>query len=175
MTAITEESVTGPSGGDAGTVPPAVFREAMTRFASSVTVVTAYDGGDPVGCTATAVFSLTDRPPTMLVSLASGSGTLGHIRAAGRFAVNVLPWRLRTLAERFALLPSGQRFAGVAHTGRCGAPLLTGAVAGVVCEVTRSVPVGDHTLVIGRVLHAETDDGAAPLVHFARRQTRPEA
>ncbi|MER7839434.1 flavin reductase family protein [Streptomyces sp. NPDC096040] len=175
MTAITEEARALPSSGSADTVAPEAFREAMTRFASSVTVVTAYDGAVPVGCTATAVFSLTDRPPALLVSLATGSTTLGNIRAAGRFAVNVLPWRLRGLAERFAVLPSAQRFEGVPHTARFGAPLLDGAVAAMACRVTQYVPLADHTLVIGEVVHAETDQDGQPLVHFARRQTRPEA
>jgi flavin reductase (DIM6/NTAB) family NADH-FMN oxidoreductase RutF len=174
MTAITEEAVARASGGG-GTVAPEAFREAMTRFASSVTVVTAYAGSAPVGCTATAVFSLTDRPPTLLVSLAAGSSTLGHIRAAGRFAVNVLPWRLRGLAERFAVLPPAQRFETVAHTARSGVPLLDGAVAALACRVGRYVPLADHTLVIGEVVRAETDRDTVPLVHFARRQTRPEA
>lgn len=169
------ESIARPSPGRSDTVEPETFREAMARFATSVTVVTAYDADTPVGCTATAVFSLTDRPPTMVVSLASASGTLRHITAAGHFAVNVLPWRLRALADRFARCPSGQRFEGVEHTARSGAPLLTGAVAGLVCRVTRLVPLADHTLVVGEVLHARTEDHADPLVHHARRQTRPEA
>ncbi|MFG2454774.1 flavin reductase family protein [Streptomyces sp. NPDC048512] len=175
MTAITDGPLAGPSPGGTDTVAPGTFREAMTRFAASVTVVTAYDAKSPVGCTATAVFSLTDRPPTMVVSLASTSGTLRHITASGLFAVNVLPWRLRALADRFARLPSGHRFEGVEHTARFGAPLLTGAVAGLVCRVTRLVPLADHTLVLGEVLHAQTEDHEDPLVHYARRQTRPEA
>ncbi|MFJ3306311.1 flavin reductase family protein [Streptomyces sp. NPDC086549] len=173
MTALTQEAVAPGNGPD--TVPPDAFRDAMARFARSVTVVTAYDGTHPVGCTATAVLSLTDRPPTLLASLASDSGTLRHIRAAGRFGVSVLPYRLRAQAARFAVLPSARRFDGVAHTSRCGAPLLDGAVAGVVCHVTRFVPVADHTLVIGHVVHSAVDEGAEPLIHFARRQTRPEA
>ncbi|MFF0190548.1 flavin reductase family protein [Streptomyces sp. NPDC005244] len=175
MTAITDGPVAGPSPGDTDTVAPETFREAMTRFAASVTVVTAYDAEAPVGCTATAVISLTDQPPTMLVSLTSASSTLRHITAAGIFAVNVLPWRLRSLADRFARLPAGQRFDAVEHTARFGAPLLTGAVAGLVCRVTHLIPLTDHTLVAGEVLHARTEDHEDPLVHYARRQTRPEA
>ncbi|MFE7935340.1 flavin reductase family protein [Streptomyces sp. NPDC057456] len=172
MTATTGEAVTSAGGPD--TVPPELFRDVMTRFARSVTVVTALDGEHPVGCTATAVLSLTDRPPTLLASLDSGSGTLRHIRAAGRFGVSVLPYRLHALAARFAELPAARRFDGIDHVSPHGAPLLRGAVAGVVCRVTRYVPLADHTLVIGLVVHAETDEDAEPLIHFARRQTRPE-
>lgn len=172
MKATTREAVTAAGGTD--TVPPESFREVMTRFAGSVTVVTGHDGTRPVGCTATAVLSLTDRPPTLLASLASDSATLRHIRAAGLFGVSVLPYRLRSLAARFAELPADRRFDGVDHTSPHGAPLLGGAVAGVVCRVTRYVSLGDHVLVVGHVIHAETDEDAEPLIHFARRQTRPQ-
>ncbi|MGW1143409.1 flavin reductase family protein, partial [Streptomyces zhihengii] len=64
---------------------------------------------------------------------------------------------------------------GVEHTARFGAPLLTGAVAGLVCRVTRLLPLADHTLVVGEVRHAQTENDEDPLVHYARRQTRPEA
>ncbi|WP_159054163.1 flavin reductase family protein [Streptomyces sp. AS58] len=165
----------GPLPGGTNTVAPETFREVMTHFAASVTVVTAYDTNTPVGCTATAVFSLTDAPPTMVVSLTSASSTLRHITAAGFFAVNVLPWRLRALADRFARLSSGRRFDGVEHTDTFGAPLLTGAVAGLVCRVTRLIPLADHTLVVGEVVHARAESHEDPLVHYARRQTRPEA
>ncbi|MES4889605.1 flavin reductase family protein [Streptomyces sp. NPDC096012] len=173
MTAITH----GPPAAAAGTadpVPPDVFRETTTRYAGSVTVVACADG-DPVGCTATAVPSLTDRPPALLVSPAGNGGTPARVRTAGRFGVSVLPREPRSPADRFARLPAARRFAGVAHDGRCGAPPLAGAVAGAVCEVTRYVPLADHPPAVGRVLHARTDDGGAPLVHFARRRTRPEA
>jgi flavin reductase (DIM6/NTAB) family NADH-FMN oxidoreductase RutF len=78
------------------------FHDVMSRFATCVTVVTAYNAGRPAGCTATAVFSLTDRPPTMVVSLTTSGGTLRNLRAAGVFAVNVLSWRQRELYRQCA-------------------------------------------------------------------------
>ncbi|CAL9655788.1 flavin reductase family protein [Streptomyces sp. Tu 3180] len=170
MTPLTAEaSAASPVPERAGTVAPAEFREAMTRFATCVTVITAQAGSRPVGCTATAVFSLTDRPPTLVMSLASGSGTLRAVREAGAFAVNVLSWRQRPLVDRFARLPAGRRFEQVPYDTVHGAPLLEGAVAGVVCRVSDCVPLDDHVLVSGRVVHARADEDATPLVHFARR------
>ncbi|MFI8193402.1 flavin reductase family protein [Streptomyces sp. NPDC085946] len=175
MTSLTAEaSAAGPVPEGAGTVAPAEFREAMTRFATCVTVITARSGSRPVGCTATAVFSLTDRPPTLVVSLASGSGTLRAVRAAGTFAVNVLSWQQRALADRFARLPAELRFEQVPHDTVHGAPLLDGTVAAVVCRVAECVPLEDHVLVSGRVLHARTHEDVTPLVHFARRPSTPE-
>ncbi|MFF9203831.1 flavin reductase family protein [Streptomyces sp. NPDC014986] len=170
MTSLTAEaSAASAVPESAGTVVPAEFREAMTRFATCVTVITAQAGSRPVGCTATAVFSLTDRPPTLVVSLASDSGTLRAVRAAGTFAVNVLSWQQRALVDRFARLPGEARFQQVPHDTVHGAPLLEGTVAGVVCRVADCVTLDDHVLVSGRVVHARTHEDVTPLVHFARR------
>ncbi|MFJ9819123.1 flavin reductase family protein [Streptomyces sp. NPDC101151] len=157
----------------AETVSDEQFRDVMTRFAACVTVVTAY-GADrtPVGCTVTAVFSLTDRPPSMAVSLRTESGTLNHIRAAGTFAVNVLPWHRRELAQRFATAEPLLRFHGVGHTERDGAPVLTDALASVVCRTTHEVPLLDHTLLVGAVLRAEAADAGQPLVLYRRAAHR---
>ncbi|MFD8260126.1 flavin reductase family protein [Streptomyces griseoluteus] len=175
MTALTAATAgAGPVPRGIGTVAPAEFREAMTRFATSVTVITALAGDRPVGCTATAVFSLTDRPPTLLVSLASHSGTLRAVRSAGTFAVNVLSWQQRDLADRFARLPGELRFDRVPHDTVHGAPLLEGTVTGVVCRVADCVALDDHILVSGRVVHARVHDGVTPLVHFARRPSTLE-
>ncbi|MEU6556717.1 flavin reductase family protein [Streptomyces sp. NPDC046915] len=176
MTALTAETTApGPVPEGAGSVQPAEFREAMTRFATCVTVITAHTGTRPVGCTATAVFSLTDRPPTLVVSLAAGSGTLRAVRAAGGFAVNVLSWQQRALADRFARLPAERRFDQVPYDTVEGAPLLAGTVTGAVCRVADCVPLDDHVLVSGRVLHTRTREDLTPLVHFARRSSPLES
>ncbi|MEV5977394.1 flavin reductase family protein [Streptomyces sp. NPDC052114] len=144
------------------------FKEAMTRFATCVTVVTASTSGTPVGCTVTAVFSLTDDPPTMAVSLRTASRTLRDIRAAGTFAVNVLPWHRRELAQRFATADPAVRFDGVGHVLRDGAPVLTDAEAVVVCRTAQEVPLLDHTLLVGTVLSAETAADGQPFVLYQR-------
>ncbi|MBT2383352.1 flavin reductase family protein [Streptomyces sp. ISL-11] len=144
------------------------FREVMTRFPACVTVVTAYDEDGPAGCTATAVVSLTDRPPSMAVSLNSGSGTLRRIVAAGTFAVNVLPAHLGHLVEQFATAGAAHRFDGVDFGPRHGAPVLAEAVASVVCDVTHTVPLLDHTLLVGAVVSAGATDDGEPLVLYRR-------
>jgi flavin reductase (DIM6/NTAB) family NADH-FMN oxidoreductase RutF len=166
-------AVDGPRLHAGGTIGRSDFHEVMTRFATCVTVVTAYDAQRPVGCTATAVFSLTDRPPSMVVSLAAGSGTLRHIRAAGTFAINVLPWHRRELAHQFATSESDRRFEGVSHEERHGAPVLTEAVASVVCRLAQDVPLLDHSLIVGEVISAGVDGCADPLVLYRRQQRRP--
>src|SRR5256885_15338567 len=71
-------------------VSPEEFRDAMSAFATGVTVVTAVGQGGPSGATANAVTSLSLDPAMMLACLDRGSRTLTSVRAQGRFGVNAL-------------------------------------------------------------------------------------
>ncbi|MET9428704.1 MULTISPECIES: flavin reductase family protein [unclassified Streptomyces] len=147
----------------------AAFRAAMAHMPTSVTVVTAYaaDGArpGPVGCTASAVLSLSLRPPSLLVSLAATGRTARAIRRAGGFAVNVLSWEQRELTRRFAEEPPCRRFDGVPWAYEQGQPVLIGAAASVVCAVDSCYDVWDHTLLVGRVLHSAHHPDRTPLVY----------
>jgi hypothetical protein len=57
------------------TVEPAVFREAMSRLGAAVHVVTTAGPGGKAGTTVTAVCSVSDAPPTLLMCLNQRSHT----------------------------------------------------------------------------------------------------
>ncbi|NBE50595.1 flavin reductase family protein [Streptomyces boluensis] len=142
--------------------PPVVsgdrFRHAMARLPTGVAVVTATGPDGPVGCTVNAVMSLSLRPPSLLVSLGTGSRTLDRILSCGSFGVNVLPWSARQLAGQFAVGTAAQRFAGVDWEPRHGVPVLSAAAVGVVCAIGETVRLHDHTLLAGTVLWTRADE-----------------
>lgn len=155
------EPVTLPDGSDdhRDTVPPDDYRNAISLLPTGVSVITAVrSGGGPAGCTANAVMSLSLAPPSLLISLCTGSRTLSAVMAAGTFAVNVLSWPDRHLAQRFATAAPHQRFQGVPWSLAHGAPVLTSAVLGAVCEVAEAVPLLDHTVVAGTVVGLRTGE-----------------
>lgn len=148
------------------------LREAMSRFATGVTVVTTRGAdGEPLGTTASAVASLSLEPPLVLVCLAHTSRTLSALRAHEAFAVNVLSAEQGDLAVAFARSGPceawGDEPPPVAATG---VPLLGGALAALDCVLDDVLPGGDHAIVVGRVLatelHSEPPD---PLLTFRRR------
>src|SRR5690348_5369262 len=113
-----------------------LFRRVMGSFASGVTVITTQAPGEPPrGFTASAVSSLSLEPRLLLVCISNVSATLGAIRAAGAFAVNIMANEQQALAQRF----SGRveaKFTGVAwEPGTLGMPLLGGALAYAECRV----------------------------------------
>jgi flavin reductase (NADH) len=101
------------------------YRDFMSMFPTGMALVTAVDlYGVPHGMTCTALASVTLCPPTLLVCLNSGSGTLAAVRARGIFAVNLLDSGGRGAAELFGSA-AGDRFrrvlweAALARPCRC--------------------------------------------------------
>ena len=136
----------------------------MALVPTPVTVVTAPGASEPAGATANAVASLSLDPPLMLVCLDHRSRTLEALRAAGRFAVNVLSAEGEAEARAFATtVPHAEKWQGVAASERSGVPVLDEALVWVVCELRDLLDGGDHTIVTGTVLELGSGEGD-PLV-----------
>ena len=132
------------------------YRDAMSHVAGAVHVVTTSDGVSRCGFTATAVASVSDRPPTLLVCANAGSATTRAIITAGRFCVNTLAFDDEALAETFAgrtELRGDARFAeGRWGTLETGAPVLDEALVSFDCRLRESPLVATHHLLIGEVV-----------------------
>lgn len=154
------------------TVPaldPTDFRNAMSKFASGVTVVTAHaPDGTPVGFTASAFSSLSLDPPLILVCLDRRAECFEAFQHADTFGVSILRHGQDAIAMRFAT--RGADKFGVADTspGESGVPLVDGAIARVECTMHERVEGGDHVILVGEVTKAVTEDGE-PLLHYARQ------
>jgi flavin reductase (DIM6/NTAB) family NADH-FMN oxidoreductase RutF len=150
-------------------VAPAVLREAMGHFATGVTVITSVGSdGEPVGTTANAVTSLSLDPPLVLACFDRASSTLSALRGHGAFAVNVLGQRQHQLSTNFARRGLAAVWDGIRHhRGPTGSPRLADVIAVIECTVERSLPGGDHEIIVGRVRHvAISADGATPLLFW---------
>ena len=106
---------------------PREFRNALGRFASGVTVITAHHEDHTHGMTANAFVSVSLDPPLVLVSLDNRSNMHRILPNARRYGVSVLAEGQEALSNHFA----GQPIPGVNFSFhmRQGIPLLEGAVA----------------------------------------------
>ena len=147
-------------------VSPDLFRTVLSRFASGITVVSVRDRlGADHGMTVSAFSAVSLNPPLVLACIGHDATIAGAIATADRFGASILSSRQRPLSVKFAE-PHASRFDGVAITrGATGVALLPGALAHLECRVTARHEAGDHTIVVGEVIHAQAFDGA-PLVHF---------
>ncbi len=142
------------------------FKEAMSRFATGVTIVTALEEGAPVGFSCQSFVSLSLEPPLVALAPAKTSTSWPRIARAGSFCVNVLSDRQSDVCMNFAV-SGGDKFVGVpwhpAETG--GAPIIEGSLAWIDCQLELVHDAGDHELVIGKVLELGLGDGE-PLLYY---------
>lgn len=135
-----------------GSVSASRFREMMSRFPTGVAVVTATDRlGQPHGATCSSLSSVTLSPPTLLVCLQTNGATVTAIQSTGRFAVNLLRFDSRRVAELFAD-PDADRFSRVAWRPLPSSRLPClhcDAFAVADCRVTHELQIGDHVIVAG--------------------------
>lgn len=143
------------------------FREVMAGVASPVTVVTSIVDEVPHGTTVSAFASLSMRPPMVLVSLDRGSQLLAVVRQTQRFGVNVLGAKQSAAALAFARKGGPDKFHGVPWEVQHQLPRLAGAPGWLACDVSALVEGGDHVLVLGTVVSAETR-GEPPLIYHRR-------
>ena len=144
------------------------FKEAMSRFATGVTIVSGMEGPEPVGFTCQSFVSLSIDPPFVAVAPARTSTSWPRIARAGSFCVNVLGDHQRQLCQGFAV-SGGDKFDGVSwHPAPItGAPVIEGCLAWVDCRVELVHDAGDHELIIGKVLDLGVG-GGFPLLFFRR-------
>ncbi|NRA31226.1 MAG: flavin reductase family protein, partial [Parvularculaceae bacterium] len=57
---------------------------------------------------------------------------------------------------------------GEGETFKTGAPLLKGRVAGFDCRLANRFKVGDHTILVGEVVHFDSTPGQ-PLIYAGRQ------
>lgn len=141
-----------------------LFRDAMGKFATGVTVVTTQHNDESYGMTANAFMSVSMDPKLVVVSIGHKARFLPKIKESKKFAVNVLSADQKAYSMAFA----GQlKDEMVIHFEElAGLPVLPGALAQVSCEVVSEHVEGDHTLFIGKVLDIKLTDGE-PLVFFS--------
>jgi flavin reductase (DIM6/NTAB) family NADH-FMN oxidoreductase RutF len=142
------------------------FRNALGRFATGVTVITAVHEDHPHGMTANAFVSVSLSPPLILVSLDNRSNMHRILSAVGRFGVSVLAEHQEGLSTHFAGRP--QENLQVSFVDRAGMPVIEDAVAYFVARVADTHPAGDHTLYIGEVEHFEHREDRPLLFHAGK-------
>jgi flavin reductase len=154
------------------TVDPAAFREAMSRLGAAVHVITTAGGAGKAGTTATAVCSVTDAPPTLLVCLNRRSQTNPAVLHNGVFCVNTLAHSGAEIADLFAGrtgIQGADRFAsGDWSVLATGSPVLAAAAVALDCRVIEVRSVGSHNVFFGAVEMVRLGAGGPVLVYHER-------
>jgi flavin reductase len=158
------------------TCEPVAFRDAMSRLGAAVHVVTTAGPAGKAGATATAVCSVSDTPPTLLMCLNRRSQTNPVVQQNGVFCINTLGASGAELADIFAGrtgLTGLDRFAtGEWTVLATGSPVLASAVIAFDCRIIEVRSVASHNVFFGAVETVRLGPAGPALVYHERAYKR---
>jgi flavin reductase len=146
------------------------FREAMSRIGAAVNIITTDGQGGRTGFAATAVCSVTDSPPTLLICLNKSASVHQAVTQNRVLCVNTLEAGHEELSRRFGGKTNPEeRFAGATWTQTgSGALALEDALVSVDCEIADVVERGSHDVLFCRVLDVKVREGGRALIYLNR-------
>ncbi len=148
------------------------FRNAMARLGAAVNIVTTDGPAGRAGFTASAVCSVTDDPPTLLVCMNRNSSAAAAVQGNGVLCVNTLGAGHEEISNAFAGftgLEGLDRFTlGDWDVLETGAPLLLDAAVSFDCRITEVLEKGTHSVIFAEVAAVRLSEAAAGLIYYSR-------
>jgi flavin reductase len=148
------------------------FRSCMSLLPAAVHIITAGQGGERIGVTASSVASFSDQPPSIIVSFAENSGSARKLHTAEHFCVNMLNADDEGLADVFAGRGGHHgvdRFMyGNWDSLITGCPALQSAAMSLDCEVLDRQLLAGRLVLVGKILDHREDHACDPLIYHRR-------
>lgn len=149
------------------------FRDAMASLSAAVNIVTTEGEAGRCGITATAVCSVTDTPPSVMVCLNANSAMNPVFQGNGKLCINVLNHEQELMARHFAGMTGmamEERFSlSCWQKGLLGQPLLKGALVSLEGEISQVQTIGTHLVYLVAIKNIVLAEEGHGLIYFKRR------
>lgn len=155
------------------------FTEALSRFATGVTILSVRDDADDVAIVATSFTSVSLRPPQIVVSLGDATYFYEVMQRQDLWAASILAGGQERLAGRFTASgrPSPRHLLDDTghHRGtHSQALIIDSGLAGLECRTVQRVTAGDHMLVVAEVIAVDyVSDSTSALLRFHHKYLKP--
>ncbi|PQQ31427.1 flavin reductase [Photorhabdus luminescens] len=147
------------------------FRNGMSMLGGAVSVVTTTHEQIKYGMTVSAVCSVTDSPPSLLVCINQNAWSHNYFTSSGILCVNVLSSAHKTLSRHFAdkRISMAERFNthswSILNTG---APALDDALVNFDCKISAINQCGSHSVFFTEIKAIRIGDSKTALMYFDR-------
>lgn len=147
------------------------FRDAMACVGAAVNIITTDGPAGRAGFTASAVCSVTDSPPTLLVCLNRSASVWPVFSNNQALCVNTLAAGQEGLSKLFGgKTAMEERFAAASwQQGKTGCPRLVDALASFDCLISQVVSVSTHDILFCQIVDISRHPTPEGLVWFDRR------
>lgn len=149
------------------------FKDALSSWASGVSVVSAQHDGGVYGLTVSSFSSVSLDPPLVSVCIGKTSRLCDFVNRGGRFGVSILAAQQAGRSGHFSTPGRAPDRANALDESvwvamKSGHPVVRHAVAQLDCELFQTFEAGDHVVYLGRVVEARSDATRRPLVYYRR-------
>lgn len=144
------------------------FKKSLGRFASGVTIITYKEGELLNGITVSSFSSLSLDPPLIVFSINKTAGSHDKLLSSPTYGVHILSSEQETLSNQFASskVDKNEILRSLKPVFLEDVPILESALSYLVCSNYKTYDGGDHTLFLGKVLKAHTNEDKAPLLYY---------
>jgi flavin reductase (DIM6/NTAB) family NADH-FMN oxidoreductase RutF len=145
------------------------LKAGMRRLVASVCVISLEDRqGVPHAMTATAVTSVSDNPPALLICVNKNAAVCKALDDGQAFCVNILNANQQDISVMCSSRSEEGRFSkGNWQTHAKGLPYLTDAEVNFFCSNEKTIEYGSHLVVIGKLTEVFTCDGNVSSLLYA--------
>lgn len=151
------------------------FREGMSRLIGAVNVITTDGPAGPGGFTASAVCSVTDDPPMLVVCMNRNSRQHHVFSSNGVLCVNVLMADQEQVSRAFAGAATVQeRFqVGQWSVLETGAPALQSALVNFDTRIAQTIEAGTHSIFLCKIAAVRIEPEERPCLAYFGRKYHP--
>ena len=148
------------------------LKNAMTCFATGVTVITTHYQGQDWGMTCNSFNTVSLDPAMVLWSIRQTSSSHQAFMQSGGYTVSILAADQLGVAMHFTRGTQAERFNGFELIRLSNQrPRIAGAVGWFDCSLDTTVSAGDHDILIGKVLNFGMQERPGPdALIYAQRQ-----
>lgn len=141
---------------------------ALYSMSYGVYIVTTWDNGNPVGCTANCAAQITASPATVMVSINKNNYTHDCISNSGYFAISILSENSNPqIIGRFGFYSSRNfnKFADTDYQIKDSLPIISNSCAYIACKVINTMDSPTHTVFLGEVIGCEKLSNDSPMTY----------
>lgn len=128
------------------------FKQAMSNFATGITVITSSDEENQFGLTVNAFSSVSIEPLMILICLDKKTRLLPKIKQKGQFVVNILSDKQSDLIWEFAQKDKRQKKFSNEFSEKFNLPILKDSISILECQISQIVEAGDHEVILAEVI-----------------------
>lgn len=142
-----------------------LFKLAMSKFATGVTVISMNKRNEYLGKTVNSFASLSLNPPLILFSLDKNSSSIKEYTLDTLIGVNILSYNQKRISRYFSTKKPNWGITKFFLTKK-KIPMIKGCLVNIDCQIKKKIKQGDHIIFICKVNHILIDDKKKPLIYL---------